>query len=86
MISEKYRYRLLELKWIEKLIDGAKSNNVKCFVKQLGTYLPKKLNLRDNAGGDLEERDKRFQIRECSEKTNRIIELFSYTEYFINPV
>ncbi|OPC31974.1 hypothetical protein BAX97_11845 [Elizabethkingia meningoseptica] len=77
----KYRYRPLELHWIEKLIDSVKSNNVKCFVKQLGTYLAKKLNLRDNTGGDLEEWDKRFQIRECPEKTNRIIDLYSYTEY-----
>ncbi|HIC8757221.1 TPA: DUF5131 family protein [Elizabethkingia anophelis] len=77
----KYIYRPLELHWIEKLIDGAKSNNVKCFVKQFGTYQAKKLNLRDNAGGDIEEWDKRFQIREYPEKTNRIIDLFSYTEY-----
>lgn len=39
--SGKYIYRPLELYWIEKLINGAKSNNVKCFVKQMGTYQAK---------------------------------------------
>ncbi|MCQ4142737.1 DUF5131 family protein, partial [Chryseobacterium sp. EO14] len=64
----KHRYRPMEMVWMEKLIDTSVKNNVKCFVKQLGTYQAKILNLKDKHGGDIDEWDSYLQIREFPEK------------------
>lgn len=74
----KHRYRPMELEWMEKLIDASIKNNVKCFVKQLGTYQAKSLNLKDKHGGDINEWDLHLQIREYPEK-RKPFDLFSYS-------
>ncbi|MFH4969323.1 DUF5131 family protein [Gaetbulibacter sp. M240] len=60
----KYQYRKMELDWALHLVDGAKSSGVPCFVKQLGTYQYKQLNLKDRHGGNLEEFPEGFQVRD----------------------
>lgn len=60
----KWRYRSTEIKWIEKLVDGSKKNNVSCFVKQLGTYQSKLLKLKDRNGGDINEFPESIKIRQ----------------------
>ena len=60
----KWRYRPMELNWAEKLVHGARANNVSCFVKQLGTYQSKKLGLKDRHGGDINEFPNVLRIRE----------------------
>ena len=48
----KYRYRPCEMEWIQELVEGAKQYAVPVFVKQLGTYLAKKLGLSERHGGN----------------------------------
>ncbi len=62
----KYKYRHCELEWIEEIIWAFKNYAVpkKIFVKQLGTYLAKKLKLKDRNGGDFEEFPESVKIRE----------------------
>lgn len=59
----KWRYRPMQLEWVEKLVNGAKANNVACFVKQLGTYQAKLLELNDRYGGDISEFPASIQVR-----------------------
>ncbi len=60
----KYRYRECKLEWIESLITQCYAAGVPVFVKQLGTYLSKYLNLKDRHGGDLNEWPEHLQIRQ----------------------
>lgn len=60
----KWRYRPLELEWIEKLIKSAKKNQVPCFVKQIGTFQSKKLGLKNRHGGDIQEFPEFLKTRE----------------------
>lgn len=62
----KYRYRPCELHWIEHIIDGYRdvSPGTKIFVKQLGTYLAKKLGMSDRHGGNINEFPEHLRIRE----------------------
>lgn len=73
----KFRYRLMEVEWAEKLIKAAQDNNIKCFVKQLGTYQSKLLKLKDKHGGDIDEWVSYLQIREFPDK-RKPYDLFSY--------
>lgn len=57
-------YRPCELWWIENDVDILQRLGVPVFVKQLGTYLAKKLNLRDRHGGDIDEWPEYLQVRE----------------------
>lgn len=52
-----YRYRKCEIEWIEKIIEDLKveAPHVKIFVKQLGTYQAKQLNLKDRHAGEIDE-------------------------------
>lgn len=59
----KWRYRPMQLEWVEKLVKGAKANDVACFVKQLGTYQAKLLGLNDRHGGDISEFPDSIQVR-----------------------
>lgn len=74
----KHRYRAMEMVWMEKLINASVKNNVKCFVKQLGTYQSKLLKLKDKHGGNIDEWDSHLQIREFPEK-RKPFDLFSYS-------
>lgn len=59
-----HKHRRMELEWMRNLINGARSNNVPCFVKQLGTYQYKQLGLKDRHGGYVEEFPEEFKVRE----------------------
>lgn len=59
-----YRYRPCELSWIENMVKDLKTVGVSVFVKQLGTYLAKELNLSDRHGGNIDEFPENLQIRE----------------------
>jgi len=60
----KYRYRPMELEWGLDLVEGANSNGVPCFVKQLGTYQAKQLAHKDRHGGNFDEFPEEFKVRE----------------------
>lgn len=62
----KYRYRPCELHWIEHIIEGYRdmSPGTKIFVKQLGTYLAKKLGMSDRHGGNIDDFPEHLRIRE----------------------
>lgn len=66
----KYRYRPCEIEWIEEIAKSFGSCGVSVFVKQLGTYLSKKLGMSDRHGGKLEEFPKHLQIREFPKMHN----------------
>lgn len=51
----KYLYRPCMRAWIKNMIDACKRNHVPVFVKQLGTYLSKELQLNDRHGTDMSE-------------------------------
>lgn len=59
----KWRYRPMQLEWVDKLVNGAKANDVACFVKQLGTYQAKILGLKDRHGGYISEFPASIQVR-----------------------
>ena len=60
----KYRYRPCELEWIEEIAHSIKSVGNAVFVKQMGTYLSKKLGMTDRHGGNIDEFPDHLQIRE----------------------
>lgn len=60
----KYKYRPCKLEWIERIVDDCQSNRIPVFVKQMGTYLAKKLKLHDRHGGDLNEFPEHLKIRQ----------------------
>jgi protein gp37 len=59
-----YRYRPCEVQWIENLIYDLQEANVATFVKQLGTYIAKKLSLKDRHGGDWGEWPENLRLRQ----------------------
>ena len=59
-----YLYRKSELSWYYKVVNQCKSNGVPVFVKQLGTYLSKYLELSDRHGKLIEEFPEGIQIRQ----------------------
>ncbi len=64
----KYKYRPCELEWIEKIVQDCREAEVPVFVKQLGTYLSKQLNLTDRHGGNIEEFPENLKIRQFPKK------------------
>jgi len=60
----KFQFRPCEIEWIENIVRQCKSAGVPVFVKQLGTYLSDKMNLKDSHGGDISEFPEHLQIRE----------------------
>ncbi len=63
----KYLYRECKIEWIEKIIDDCRRAGTAVFVKQLGTHLAKKMNLKSRHGGDIDEWPSHLQIREFPE-------------------
>lgn len=59
-----YRYRPCELEWIESIVSQCKEFNIPIFIKQMGTYLSKKMSLSDRHGGNIDEFPLHLQIRE----------------------
>lgn len=66
--SGKYKYRECNIEWIESIIKDCETNNVKVFVKQLGTHLSKQLSLNHKHGGEIIEWPLKIRIREFPEK------------------
>jgi protein gp37 len=60
----KYKYRPCKLEWIDKIVKDCRERDVPVFVKQMGTYLAKELNLSDRHGGDMNEFPEGLRIRE----------------------
>jgi protein gp37 len=60
----KYRYRPCKLEWIETIVDCCKRNHIPVFVKQMGTYLAKRLDMKDKHGGNIDEFPEHLKIRE----------------------
>lgn len=63
----KYRFRPCELEWIEDIVKQCKEAGVPVFVKQLGTHLAKKLELKDRHGADLSEFPESVRFQEFPE-------------------
>lgn len=51
----RYGYRECKIEWIESIIDQCDKHHIPVFVKQLGTYLAKKLGLTDRHGTRIEQ-------------------------------
>lgn len=60
----KYLFRKCEMSWIENLIGQSKDYGLKIFVKQFGTHLATENGYKDKHGGDINEWEERFKIRE----------------------
>ncbi len=67
----KYRYRPCQLGWIEDLVSQCHEFNIPVFVKQMGTYLSKKLGMSDRHGGNINEFPKSLRIRQFPELKSR---------------
>jgi len=50
-----YRYRPCEMNWINQLVEQGTRAGVSVFVKQMGTFIAKRLKMADRHGGDIEE-------------------------------
>jgi protein gp37 len=70
----KYRFRECKLEWINNIINACNGNDVKIFVKQLGTFLGKEMGLKDSHGGDMNEWPNEIQIREFPKSFNKNID------------
>ncbi|MDR3551259.1 MAG: DUF5131 family protein [Candidatus Babeliales bacterium] len=60
----KYKYRPCNLSWIEGIISLCKQFMVPVFVKQVGTYLAKEMQMSERNGGNFDEFPKSIQFRE----------------------
>jgi protein gp37 len=60
----KYRYRKCNTDWIEIIVNHCQNANVPVFVKQVGTYLSKKLKMKDRHGGDFNEFPEQLKKRQ----------------------
>lgn len=60
----KYRYRPCEVEWIEDIVNVCKMEHIPVFVKQLGTYLAKQLNLNDRHGANINEFPTHLKLQE----------------------
>ena len=65
----KYRYRPCKLEWLRQMSNDLKNFGISVFIKQMGTYLSKEMQLSDRHGGNIEEFPFDLQIREFP-KTN----------------
>lgn len=66
----KYKYRPCELHWIEHIVEAYREDapNTAIFIKQMGTYLSKKLGMSDRHGGNIDEFPEHLRIREFPKK------------------
>ena len=65
----KYRYRPCEIDWIEQLKTEMEMGGAAVFIKQLGTYLAKKLGMSDRHGGNIDEFPDCLKVRHFPIKT-----------------
>lgn len=59
-----YKYRQCLPYWIQAIINQSKADGTAVFVKQLGTFLSKKMALSDRHGGNIDEFPAAFQLQE----------------------
>ncbi|MBK9272054.1 MAG: DUF5131 family protein [Saprospiraceae bacterium] len=57
-------YRPCDLKWIDKIIGDCKLHNMPFFLKQVGNHLARVHKLKDKQGGNINEWDPNYQIRQ----------------------
>lgn len=57
-----YKYRPCEISWIEDLVDQLR--DVPIFIKQMGTYLAKQMNMSDRHGSNIDEFPEHLRIRQ----------------------
>jgi len=69
----KYKYRPCEIEWIEEIVKEFGSYGVAVFVKQMGTYLSKKLGMSDRHGGNIDEFPKHLQIRQFPKTQTELV-------------
>ena len=67
--SGPYTYRPCTLPMIESLVKTLQAKNVPVFVKQMGTYLAKGLNLKDRHGADVKEFPEHLKIQQFPKQT-----------------
>ncbi len=79
----KYRYRECKIEWIEKLMAEMKANDVKVFVKQLGTFQKEELHLKDSHAGDMSEWAQHLQVREYPDTHNNCLNNINVKEKVI---
>lgn len=60
----KYRYRPCELEWLIHVVNQCREAEIPVFVKQLGTYLSKSLNLSDRHGANINDFPPELQYRQ----------------------
>lgn len=65
-----YKYRPCSLPIIESLTEQLQAKKVPVFIKQLGTYLAKTMNLKDPAGADIAEFPENLQIQQFPKLKN----------------
>jgi len=63
----KFRYRECKTHWIESIAYDCQRAQIPVFVKQLGSHLAKELNLKDWAGGNIDEFPDILKIRQMPE-------------------
>ena len=59
-----WKYRKSRLEWYYNIVLQCKKNGVPVFVKQLGTWLAKELQLSDRHGTDIDEYPDTLKVRE----------------------
>lgn len=62
--SGPYRYRPCKQEWMEKIIDDLKETQVKIFVKQMGTFLGKQMQMKEMHGDNWGKFPEHLKIRE----------------------
>ena len=72
-----YKYRECKQEWIEKIVNDLKDTSMKIFVKQMGTFLGKKLGMTDRNGEQLEKFPANLQIQEWPDNPITNPEIFS---------
>lgn len=60
----KYRYRPCKVEWMEEIASAINGVGNYVFVKQMGTYLAKQLNMTDRHGSNIDQFPESLQIRE----------------------
>lgn len=60
----KYRYRPCSLDWIRGIVNQCAQYEIPVFVKQLGTYLAKEMDLKDRHGTDISEWPEELRVRQ----------------------
>lgn len=60
----KYKYRPCKLEWIEEIVNMAIENCIAVFVKQVGTYMAKELNMSERHGGNFDEFPESIKYRQ----------------------